>query len=194
MQGRQDLTNSSAASTAELAQSLETLVSNWANLQKKVDTKVAFYTDIHTLHEDLKSKVKSKKDSSLSLSVSSSSSFLSSRLDILHVENVWLDALQNHVYSSSNNGADAEEISEELDVSRSGRRRRQSLTLLLSCWIDQILERLVKTHSKSNYDQIFEIADRLQATKVSLPATNSQINQFRIRWEQLHDDVNERKT
>ncbi len=52
-----------------------------------------------------------------------------------------------------------------------------------------MLERLVKTHSKSNYDKIFEISDRLQATKVSLPATNSQINQFRIRWEQLHDDV-----
>jgi len=37
-------------------------------------------------------------------------------LDILHQENVWLDALQNKVFSSANNGADAEEISEELDV------------------------------------------------------------------------------
>ena len=36
---------------------------------------------------------------------------------------------------------------------------------------------------------MFEISDRLQATKVSLPATNSQMNQFRTRWEQLHDDV-----
>jgi hypothetical protein len=37
-------------------------------------------------------------------------------LDLLHQENVWLDTLQNKVFSSSNNGADAEEISEELDV------------------------------------------------------------------------------
>lgn len=125
----------------DLAQSLETLVSNWSNLQKKVDTKATFYTDIYALHEDLK--------------------------NILHQENVWLDALQNKVFSSANNGADAEEISEELDT----------------------LERFVKTHSKTGYDKIFEISDRLQATKVSLPATNSQINQFRIRWDQLHEDA-----
>ncbi|CAF4861262.1 unnamed protein product, partial [Rotaria sp. Silwood1] len=136
LQGRQDLTGA-----PELAQSLETLVSNWSNLQKKVDTKVVFYTDIYTLHEDLK--------------------------HLLHQENVWLDTLQNRVFSSSNDGADAEEISEELDT----------------------LERFVKTHSKSSHDKIFEISDRLQATKVSLPATNSLINQFRIRWEQLHDDA-----
>ena len=55
------------------------------------------------------------------------------------------------------------------------------------------MERFVKTHSKSNYEKIFEIADRLQATKVSIPATNSQINQFRIRWDQLHDDVNQQR-
>ncbi|CAF3672349.1 unnamed protein product [Rotaria sordida] len=136
LQGRQDLSGA-----PELAQSLETLVSNWSNLQKKVDTKVVFYTDIYTLHEELK--------------------------NLLHQENVWLDTLQNKIFSSSNDGADAEEISEELDT----------------------LERFVKTHSKSSHDKIFEISDRLQATKVSLPATNSLINQFRIRWEQLHDDA-----
>lgn len=47
----------------------------------------------------------------------------------------------------------------------------------------------MKTHSKHNYERIFDIADRLQALKVSLPSTSSQINQFQIRWEQLHDDV-----
>ncbi|CAF1402030.1 unnamed protein product [Adineta steineri] len=140
LQGRQDLNNPSP-SAPELAQNLETLISNYTNLQKKVDTKVMFYTDIHELHEDLK--------------------------NLLHQENVWLDGLQNKVFSSSNNGADAEEISEELDT----------------------LERFVKTHSKTNYEKMFEISDRLQATKVSIPATNSQLNQFRIRWEQLHDDA-----
>ena len=54
-QGRHDI-NSSSGGTPELAQQLETLVSNWGNLQKKVDTKVAFYGDIYTLHEELKSK------------------------------------------------------------------------------------------------------------------------------------------
>jgi hypothetical protein len=49
LQGRQDL------NAPELAQSLENLVSNWSNLQKKVDTKAAFYKDIYTLHEELKS-------------------------------------------------------------------------------------------------------------------------------------------
>ncbi|CAF1587705.1 unnamed protein product [Rotaria magnacalcarata] len=140
LQGRQDL-NLPSSSAPELAQSLETLVSNWTNLQKKVDTKVLFYTDIYTLHEELK--------------------------NLLHQENVWLDTLQNKIFSSTNNGADAEEISEELDT----------------------IERYVKTHSKTSYEKIFEISDRLQATKVSLPATNTLTNQFRIRWEQLHDDA-----
>jgi len=54
LQGRQDLNNPSTA-VPDLAQSLETLVSNWSNLQKKVDTKATFYTDIYALHEDLKS-------------------------------------------------------------------------------------------------------------------------------------------
>jgi hypothetical protein len=47
--------NVPSTAVPELAQSLETLVSNWSNLQKKVDTKAAFYTDIYTLHEELKS-------------------------------------------------------------------------------------------------------------------------------------------
>ncbi|CAF3292012.1 unnamed protein product [Rotaria socialis] len=140
LHGRQDL-NLPSSSAPELAQSLETLVSNWTNLQKKVDTKVVFYTDIYTLHEELK--------------------------NLLHQENVWLDTLQNKIFSSTNNGADAEEISEELDT----------------------IERYVKTHSKTSYEKIFEMSDRLQATKVSLPATNTLTNQFRMRWEQLHDDA-----
>lgn len=49
------MNNPSSSAPPELAQSLETLVSNWSNLQKKVDTKAVFYTDIYTLHEDLKS-------------------------------------------------------------------------------------------------------------------------------------------
>ncbi len=102
LQGRQDL------NAPELAQSLETLVSNWSNLQKKVDTKAAFYKDIYTLHEELKSK-----DNKVNLFRSSNFEFL---LDLLHQENVWLDTLQNKIFSSTNNGADAEEISEELDV------------------------------------------------------------------------------
>lgn len=61
-QGRHDL-NSSSGGTPELAQQLETLVSNWGNLQKKVDTKVAFYADIYTLHEELKSKTIEKMSS-----------------------------------------------------------------------------------------------------------------------------------
>lgn len=56
LQGRQDL-NVPSAAAPELAQSLETLVSNWSNLQKKVDTKVAFYADIYSLHEELKGNV-----------------------------------------------------------------------------------------------------------------------------------------
>ena len=56
-QDRQDL-NIPSAAPSELSQNLETLVSNWSNLQKKVDTKVIFYTDIHTLYEELKSNLK----------------------------------------------------------------------------------------------------------------------------------------
>ncbi|CAF4502896.1 unnamed protein product, partial [Didymodactylos carnosus] len=38
-------------------------------------------------------------------------------------------------------------------------------------------------------EKILEIYDRLQATKVSIPATGSQLNQFKIRWAQLHEDA-----
>lgn len=106
LQGRQDL-NTPSTSAPDLAQSLETLVSNWSNLQKKVDTKVAFYTDIFTAHEELKSNLIHK------IKIKIQKIFF---LDILHQENVWLDTLQNRVFTTSNNGADAEEISEELDV------------------------------------------------------------------------------
>jgi len=36
--------------------------------------------------------------------------------DLLQEENLWLDNLQNKIYSTTSGGADAEETSEELDV------------------------------------------------------------------------------
>ncbi|CAF3670938.1 unnamed protein product [Adineta steineri] len=137
-QARHDISQNSSP---ELAQSLETLISNWSTLQKKVDTKVIFYSDIYKLHEELK--------------------------DLLYRENIWLDTLQNRIYAQSHAGVDAEETAEELET----------------------IERFIKSHSRINYERIIEISDRLQATKVSLPSINSQINQFHIRWEQLHDDA-----
>jgi formyltetrahydrofolate hydrolase len=131
LQGRQDLNTSSTSSTAELALSLETLVSNWSNLQKKVDTKVSFYTDIHTLHEDLKS---TRSIDMLIDIVRMRSSCL--HVDLLHQENVWLDSLQNKIYSSINNGADAEEIAEELDVkyyNLSTNKHDESILLFVDC-------------------------------------------------------------
>lgn len=39
---------------SQSSQSAENLVSSWSNLQKKVDTKVSFYTDLFRLHEEFK--------------------------------------------------------------------------------------------------------------------------------------------
>ncbi len=50
-QARHDISQSSSP---ELSHSLDTLISNWSSLQKKVDQKLAFYTDIYKLHEELK--------------------------------------------------------------------------------------------------------------------------------------------
>ncbi|CAM2708186.1 unnamed protein product [Rotaria socialis] len=125
----------------ELTQYLDTLVSNWSSLQKKVDTKISLYSELYKLHEELK--------------------------ELLYQENVWLDALQNRIFTPVNHNADAQEASEELDT----------------------IERFIKTHPKANYDRIFEISDRLQAIKVSIPTINSQISQFQLRWDQLHEDV-----
>ncbi|CAF3539694.1 unnamed protein product [Rotaria sordida] len=136
-QTRHDISQSSA----ELSQQIETLVSNWTNLQKRVDSKVIFYTDLYKLYEELK--------------------------DLLYHENIWLDTLQNRIYTTGNTNVDLEDASEELDS----------------------LERFLKAHSRSNYEKIFEVSDRLQTIKVSIPTINSQINQFRMRWDQLHDDV-----
>ncbi|CAF1590315.1 unnamed protein product, partial [Adineta ricciae] len=137
-QTRHDLAQSPSP---ELAQQLDTLISNWSGLQKKVDTKVTYYSDVYKLHEELK--------------------------ELLTRENIWLDSLQNRIYSTSNSGADAEDASEELDN----------------------LERFIKSHSRINYERIIEISDRLQVMKITLPSINSQINQFSIRWEQLHEDA-----
>ncbi|CAF2858218.1 unnamed protein product [Rotaria sp. Silwood2] len=128
-------------SSPELAQQIDTIISNWSNLLKRVDNKVIFYTDLYKLHEELK--------------------------DLLYHENIWLDTLQNRIYTTGNTNVDLEDASEELDS----------------------LERFLKAHSKAGYEKVFEISDRLQIMKVSIPAINSQINQFRIRWEQLHEDV-----
>lgn len=86
-QTRHELTQSTSP---ELTHSLESLITNWSNLQKKVDNKLAFYSDVYKLHEELK--------------------------DLLQEENLWLDNLQNKIYSTTSGGADAEETSEELDV------------------------------------------------------------------------------
>ena len=88
------------------SQSAEILVSNWSNLQKKVDTKVTFYNDLFRLHEELKGTRRAFRRRRER----------SSRVDLLQRENIWLDQLQTKIYATVSNGADAEEISEELDV------------------------------------------------------------------------------
>ena len=50
-QTRHDLTQSSST---EISHSLDTLISDWSSLQKKVDQKLAFYTDVHKLNEELR--------------------------------------------------------------------------------------------------------------------------------------------
>jgi hypothetical protein len=50
-QARHDISQSSSP---ELAHSVETLISSWSTLQKKVDTKGASYTELYKLHEELK--------------------------------------------------------------------------------------------------------------------------------------------
>ncbi|CAF0755155.1 unnamed protein product, partial [Didymodactylos carnosus] len=131
-QGR-TLSHTMTSGISDLSQSLENLETNWINLQRKVDSKVQYYSGIYTLHDELRS--------------------------LLSHETAWLDTL-----------ADAEEISEELDT----------------------LEHFVKNHTRVNYEKIIEIFERLQATKVSIPAMGSQINQFKIRWVQLHEDANKK--
>ena len=96
-QARQDINQSS--------QGLENLISNWSNLQKKVDAKVAFYTDLYRLHEELKSRlVRVKAHATLV------------RSGLLQEENIWLDQLQNRIYTTTSSSADAGEIAEELEV------------------------------------------------------------------------------
>lgn len=103
-QARQDINQSSAP---ELAHSLDTLITNWSSLQKRVDQKLAFYTDSHQLNEELRG-TKSLPHIPIS--------HLNLISDLLRQENHWLDTLQNKIYGNSYASADAEETSEELDV------------------------------------------------------------------------------
>jgi len=75
--------------TNQSPQQVDDLVSIWSNLQKKIDFKMNFYSEISHLHDEFR--------------------------DLLQRQNVWLDQLQTKVFSSSSHGADAEETSEELD-------------------------------------------------------------------------------
>ena len=52
-------------------------------------------------------------------------------LELLTRENIWLDSLQNRIYSTSGSGADAEDASEELDV-----RKLFSLVILSKISLD----------------------------------------------------------
>lgn len=123
------------------SQQIDHLVSIWSSLQKKIDVKVTFYTDALRMHDELR--------------------------ELLQRENIWLDQLQTKIFNSSSHGADAEEISEELDG----------------------LERFLKSHSKTNHERIFELVERLQMQKVSLSTTSSQITQYQTRWNQLQDEA-----
>ena len=38
-------------------QQIDHLISIWSNLQKKIDLKVTFYSEIHRLHEELRGKI-----------------------------------------------------------------------------------------------------------------------------------------
>ena len=54
-QARQYVNQSSSSS--EIVQELDELITKWSNLQKKVETKVAIYTDLNKLYEELRGKI-----------------------------------------------------------------------------------------------------------------------------------------
>ena len=159
---------------------IDNLITDWSNLQRKIDTKTAFYTDLYRTHEELKGEL----------------IFVFVCLNLIRSIISRIDSWRKYL-ARSTSGQTLLNDKFWCRCWRNFRRIRRKIFRLSTFLFGeeilfQSLETFVKSHSRHYYERILEITERLHVQKVSLPTTNSQINQFRMRWEQLHDEVRNR--
>ena len=119
------------------------LNTKWSNLNRKVEFKNSLFQQLDEYINELR--------------------------HLLHQENTWLEKVQQKV-NSSRVGADAEELSEELDT----------------------IERLIKSHSHQPKDRIGDLSALLIEKSVLIQLANSDTKEFMFRWQMVHDEANKK--
>ena len=102
--------STSTGNVADLARNMMNLNTKWTNFYKKADAK---YKYIHELHEFI-DELKRKSSYFLTTNMFEYERFYNF-IELLEEERQWLDKVQSKV-NQTRIGADAEELSEELDV------------------------------------------------------------------------------
>lgn len=140
--GNDMLKNSSGgvSNVADLARCLVNINNKWANLNMKVDAKNKLFDQLSEWVNDLR--------------------------QLLHEEKNWLERLERKV-CTPRAGADAEELSEELDS----------------------IETFIKSHSAQSKERIGELSSALIGRQVMIMLANSDTKEFLYRWQLLHEDA-----
>jgi hypothetical protein len=112
-------------------------------------------------------------------------------IELLEEEKTWLDKVQNKV-SQSRIGADAEELSEELDVIFSN--------FFFFFWdpydfnffyfFFKTLERILKAHSSQYKERIIEICTLLTEKRVLIPLISHEARDYQVRVQRVVEDAN----
>ena len=139
--GNEMLKNST--NVADLARNMININNKWSNLNRRVEFKNSLFTQLDEYINELR--------------------------HLLHQENNWLEKVQQKI-SSSKVGADAEELSEELDS----------------------IERLLKSHSHQPKERINDLSSLLVEKNVLIQLANSDAKEFTFRWQLIHDEANKK--
>ena len=133
----------SSTNVADLARNMININNKWSNLNRRVEFKNSLFTQLDEYINELR--------------------------HLLHQENNWLEKVQQKI-SSSKVGADAEELSEELDS----------------------IERLLKSHSHQPKERINDLSSLLVEKNVLIQLANSDAKEFTFRWQLIHDEANKK--
>lgn len=128
------------ANINELARNLNNISTKWTSLNKKIDSKNRLFAQLSDIINELR--------------------------QLLHQENSWLEKAQQKL-NSSKVGADAEELSEELDS----------------------LERFLKAHTHQTKERIGELSAQLVEKNILIQLANSDVKEFLFKWHLIHEEA-----
>jgi dystrophin len=135
--------SASVANVNELARNLMSINQKWSNLNKKIDVKNKLFAQL--------------------------SDYINELRHLLHEETSWLEKLE-HKLNAAKIGADAEELSEQLDS----------------------IERLVKSRPHQAKERINDISTALIEHNILIQLANSDTKEFLFKWQRVHDEAHKK--